>query len=86
MQELTGICVVIVCVFFNSFCVFGKRLIQMNDTKDCTSSFLRQFYCTNRSDTSCDPYFLNDQNKPHVVKGIKGLTSGVLRGLYRFSL
>lgn len=73
----------IIC-FLRSMCVLGKRLIQMNDTRDCTKAFLRPYYCANDSQLSCDPYYM--KHNVSVVKGIRGITSGVLRGAYYLAL
>ncbi len=45
----------------------------------CTKAHLRESYCPPKSDdSSCDPYFKNNSVK--VVRGIRGLTSGVIEG------
>lgn len=59
-------------------CVLGKRLLQIPSISDChqnTSGLLRKTFCTNDSMSSCDPYF--QAHKTHIVRGIKGLSSGV---------
>ncbi|XP_044764689.1 solute carrier family 12 member 4 isoform X3 [Coccinella septempunctata] len=59
-------------------CVLGKRLLQLENINDChknATGFLRKIYCTNDSITSCDTYFR--EHDTHIVRGIKGLSSGV---------
>lgn len=48
--------------------------------KACNMTYLRPFYCndTHSNVNACDPYYNN--HKPKVVKGIRGLTSGVIHG------
>ncbi|XP_065219429.1 solute carrier family 12 member 4 isoform X3 [Planococcus citri] len=81
---LLSILAVYIGIFQNAYgseklhmCVFGTRLMQMNDTRNCTKEFLRPFFCTNHSQSSCDPYFLNHQTS--IRKGIQGLASGVIK-------
>lgn len=67
--------------FHFSLCVLGKRLLQLEDINDChknVTGFLRKKYCTNDSITSCDSYFRD--HDIHIVRGIKGLSSGVFFG------
>lgn len=49
------------------------------DAIPCNKSNLRSAYCpANGPDSACDPYFLKENLT--VLKGIRGLTSGVLKG------
>ena len=43
-------------------------------------SYLKQFYCNG---STCDPYYNSHQTK--IVKGIQGLTSGVIYGSWRLN-
>ncbi|XP_046385480.1 solute carrier family 12 member 7 isoform X3 [Ischnura elegans] len=63
-------------------CVLGKRLLKDIAVDNCTKevgSPLYGIFCTNTSSTGaplgCDPYF--ETNNVSIVRGIKGLASGV---------
>lgn len=64
----------------HSLCVLGNRLMKIDiDAIPCNKSNLRSAYCpANGPDSACDPYFLKENLT--VLKGIRGLTSGVLKG------
>ncbi|XP_055312434.1 solute carrier family 12 member 4 isoform X3 [Sitodiplosis mosellana] len=58
-------------------CVLGKRLLKDMKLEDChktVGGFLHNTYC-NATTRLCDPYY--ETNNVTVVKGIKGLASGV---------
>jgi potassium/chloride transporter 4/5/6 len=59
-------------------CVLGKRLLRDISISDCNkncSGPLHQIFCLN---STCDPYY--EANDLFVVRGIKGLASGVFLG------
>ncbi|KAK6642647.1 hypothetical protein RUM43_004149 [Polyplax serrata] len=61
-------------------CVLGNRLLKDIDISDCnkTAEPLRAIFCGNTTDDpelNCDPYWL--KNNVSIVRGIKGLSSGV---------
>lgn len=61
-------------------CVLGKRLLKDISTQDCNKKPgepLHQLFCANAT-TGCDQYFLT--HDVTLVRGIKGLASGVLMG------
>jgi hypothetical protein len=61
-----------------SMCVLGKRLLRDISISDCnknTSGPLHQIFCGN---STCDPYY--EENDVYIVRGIKGLASGVFLG------
>jgi potassium/chloride transporter 4/5/6 len=56
-------------------CVLGKRLLRDISISDCNKNVsgpLHQIFCVN---STCDPYFMT--NDVSIVRGIKGLSSGV---------
>lgn len=69
-------------------CVLGNRLLKDIDISDCnkTGGPLRTIFCgnsTDDSDLNCDPYWI--KNNVSIVRGIKGLSSGVFLGSLAFS-
>jgi hypothetical protein len=60
-------------------CVLGKRLLRDISIGDCNKNIsgpLHQIFCGNSS--NCDPYY--EANEVSIVRGIKGLSSGVFLG------
>lgn len=66
-------------------CVLGERLLKDIPLENCTKDIgspLYDVFCTNATYASgCDPYF--DKNNVTMVRGIKGLASGVFFGKQR---
>jgi len=61
-----------------SMCVLGTRLLKDIGMSDCnknSSGPLHEIFCRN---STCDPYY--EANELFVVRGIKGLSSGVFLG------
>lgn len=64
---------------FCRMCVLGKRLLKDINLADCNKTEdgpLHKIFCVN---STCDPYYLT--HNVSVVRGIKGLSSGVLLGI-----
>lgn len=62
-------------------CVLGKRLVKDISIENCNKTIggpLHELFCHNT--TSCDPYY--DTHNVSIVKGIKGLASGVFMGMF----
>ena len=62
-----------------SMCVLGNRLLKDISIDDCnknSSGPLHKIFCGNSS--TCDPYY--EANDLYIVRGIKGLASGVFLG------
>lgn len=60
-------------------CVLGNRLLKDIHITDCNKTdtgVLHDIFCVN---STCDPYYLN--HNVTVVRGIKGLSSGVILGI-----
>lgn len=60
-------------------CVLGKRLLKDISLEDCNKTEggpLHQLFCVN---STCDSYYLT--HNVSIVRGIKGLSSGVLLGI-----
>lgn len=67
-----------------SMCVLGKRLLRDISISDCNKNIsgpLHQIFCGNS--TNCDPYY--EANDVFIVRGIKGLSSGVFLGECTFA-
>ena len=61
-------------------CILGNRLLKDVPISECNKTegtFLHNIFCNNTA-AVCDPYFLN--HNVSVIRGIKGLSSGVLLG------
>lgn len=61
-------------------CVLGKRLVKDISLEHCNKTVggpLHELYCSNTS--SCDPYY--ETHNVSIVRGIKGLASGVFMGM-----
>ncbi|RZB40153.1 solute carrier family 12 member 4 [Asbolus verrucosus] len=59
-------------------CVLGNRLLRVESISDChknASGPLNDLFCPNAS-LPCDPYY--ETHEVHIVRGIKGLSSGVI--------
>ncbi|CAO1414154.1 unnamed protein product [Diamesa tonsa] len=59
-------------------CVLGKRLVKDININNCTKDIggpLHNLYCTSDKPADCDPYYA--ANNISIVRGIKGLSSGV---------
>lgn len=63
-------------------CSLGTRLLKDMDLKDCNKNvggYLYKVYCANGTGP-CDKYF--EMHNTTVVKGIRGIESGVFFGKY----
>ena len=62
-----------------SMCVLGRRLLRDISIGNCNKDIngpLHLIFCGNSS--TCDPYY--EANEVSIVRGIKGLSSGVFLG------
>jgi len=61
-------------------CSLGNRLLKDMDLKNCNKAvggYLHNMYCANGTGP-CDSYF--DMHNTTIVKGIRGISSGVFFG------